>query len=300
VDIDATIDARVQQALQAMPTVTPQPTATPQAIPTPLPTATPAPVPTPQPTATPARTATPQPTATLVPTSTPQPELGATPTPITLPGDLYADLRRSVVRVRNGDSYGSGWPIEEGWIITNAHVVGSSSTVSVEVPLASGGIVTRTGTVRGIDTKRDLAAVQVNHGAPVLPTRILTAEDAGEQVVQLGYSVTATGGFPAIHVGVVAAVIRHLGFVLDDAPARADLGNDTGGVSVVVFDAAADPGDSGGPVVDMEGNVVAITFGAVVTTGSGKRVLGQQQGTGIESINAVWTQLKNGTNTTSL
>ena len=296
VNIDATIDARVQEALLAMPSVTPQPTATPQTIPSPQPTATPQPPPTAQPSATPAFTATPQPTATPAPTSTPY----SGPTGAqTLPSDVYAAVRLSVVKVRNGSSYGSGWAIEDGWIITNAHVVGSSTSVTVEIPLGSGGVITRSGTVLGIDTKRDLAAIQVNHGAPVLSTRTVTAENAGEPVVQLGYSVSATGGFPVIHAGVITTVIRHLGNVLDDSAARIDLGNDPGGVGVVVFDAAADPGDSGGPVLDMEGNVVAITFGAVVSAG-GKRVMGQQQGTSVESINAVWEELKNGTNTTSL
>jgi len=59
---------------------------------------------------------------------------------VTLPSDIYADLRRSVVRISAGETYGSGWAIEEGWIITNAHVVAGNSTVTVEVPLANGGV----------------------------------------------------------------------------------------------------------------------------------------------------------------
>ena len=227
-------------------------------------------------------------------------EIVATPTAIPVPSDLYGDVRLSIVRIQTpANTIGSGWAIEDGWIITNEHVVSGHSAVTVEVPQADGGITTLNGVVRGIDTKRDLAAIEVDHDAEVLPTRIITASDSGIPIIQLGYSVHATGGFPVIHTGVVTTVVRHLGTVLSDAPQRADEGGDQGGVGVVYFDADADPGDSGGPVLDMQGNVVGITFGSTVTTAGGKRVHGQQQATGIESINRVWSSLKNGVNTTS-
>lgn len=312
VDLEGTIDVRVLEALAAQPTVTPQPTSTPQpvptpqTVPTPLPTPTPAPTVTPQPTATlapaptPPSTATPQPTSTPAPTATPQEPFPPTSTPMAVPVDLYSEVRLSVVKIRNGSTTGSGWAIEDGWIITNEHVIAGSGTVSVEVPNTSGGVEILTGTVRGFDKKRDLAAIQVAHSAPILPTRVIEAEDAGTAIIQLGYSVSSTGGFPVVHSGVVTTVIRHLGTVLETSSQRADEGNDTAGVGVVIFDADADPGDSGGPVLDLQGNVVGITFGAVVFTSGGKRVIGQQQATGIESIDRVWTQLKNGTITTSL
>lgn len=309
-DLDATIDARVEAALAAQATVTPQPTASPQPSPTPvviptqLPTATPVPTATPQPTTTPfsaptrVPTVTPQPTSTPAPTATPFSfsDTGST----TLVNDLYSEVRLSVVKIRAGNSFGSGWAIENGWIITNEHVVVGRSTVTVEIPRPSGGIRSMTGTVRGVDTKRDLAAIEVDHGAPVLPTRIVTASDAGTPIMQLGYSVVSSGGFPVVHTGVITTVVRHFGNVIESAVQRADEGDDPEGVGIVFFDADADPGDSGGPVMDLDGNVVAVTFGAQTETGSGKRVIGKQQGTAIESVNRVWEQLKEGTNTSGV
>lgn len=306
VDIDATIDSRVQDAITAQATVTPQPTPSPQATVTPITLPTPLPTPTPAATATPVPTATPQPEPTLVATATPQPtatpslEFDPTPTALPVVTELFDTVRLSVVRIRNGSSFGSGWAIQDGWIIMNEHVVTGASTVSIDIPLANGGTITRTGTVRGKDTKRDLAAVQVNHGVDALPTRVINANDSGIPIIQLGYSVIADGGFPVVHQGVVTTVVRHLGNVLDDASQRADEGDDTAGVSVVFFDAAADPGDSGGPVLNLQGEVVGITFGSVLTTGGGKRVIGQQMATGVESILRVWEQLKNGVNTSGI
>jgi S1-C subfamily serine protease len=306
VDIDATIDSRVQDALAAQATVTPQPTPSPQATVTPITLPTPLPTATPASTSTPAPTVTPQPEPTLIATATPQPTatpiegLGPTPTALPVVTDLYDSVRLSVVRIRNGNSVCSGWVIEDGWIITNEHVVTGASTVSVDIPLANGGTTTKTGTVRGVDTKRDLAAVQVVHGADVLPTRVINANDAGIPVIQLGYSVIADGGFPVVHQGVVTTVVRHLGNVLDDATQRADQGGDIAGVGIVYFDADADPGDSGGPVINLNGEVVGITFGSVVSTGGGKRVIGQQMATSVESILRVWEQLKSGVNTSGI
>lgn len=96
----------------------------------------------------------------------------------------------------------------------------------------------------------------------------------------------------------ISNVQRHLGRATDEAPTRPDRGDDTDGVGVLIFDADADPGDSGGPVLDLDGLVVAITFGSIAES-NGKRVLGQQRGTSLQSVNAVWDDLKTGVNTSS-
>jgi putative serine protease PepD len=206
-------------------------------------------------------------------------------------------VRLSVVEIRTGNGVGSGWAIEPGWIITNEHVVGTRATVTVLVPRASGGVTTLTGTVRGKDGKRDLAAIEVNHGAPVLPRRRITSADIGAEIVQLGYSA-GVGGIPSVHTGIVTSVVIHAGDVNSEASQRLDDGRSSDSVSVVVFDADADPGDSGGPVVDFDGTVVGVTYGSITIAGS-KRVLGQQRATGIRDVDQVWEDLKKGINTSA-
>ncbi len=205
------------------------------------------------------------------------------------------------MEIRSGNGTGSGWAIETGWVITNEHVVGTSATVSVLVPRPDGGTRTITGTVRGKDAKRDLAAVEVDHRATPLPRRKVNSSEAGLEVIQLGYSA-GLQGFPSVHTGIIGVVVLHLGEVGTAADQRVDDGTSSAGVSVVIFDADADPGDSGGPVLDLSGTVIGTTFGAVVSSGSGadvKRVQGQQQATGVRDIDLVWEDLKKGVDTSS-
>ena len=314
--LEATIDARVQEAFAGLPTATaqasitpqptatPQPTVTPQSIPVPAPTATRVPDPTPQPTATPVVFPTPLPTATAAATPTPAPT--ATPVPTATPAtfvpsfaDVYNRVRLGVVEIRHGTTIGTGWAIEDGWIITNEHVVESASTVSVRIPLAPSGSRTLTGIVRGRDARRDLAAIQVDHGLKPLPRRVIGTTDGGLAVIQIGYS-TGVLGYPAAKLGVVTAVFGFSGAALSTGISSFDPGASgaTSGISIVVTDAAADPGDSGGPVIDSYGAVVGTIFGSIVFSGD-KRVTGQQQAIGVKDINAVWPDLKRGIDTSS-
>jgi S1-C subfamily serine protease len=213
--------------------------------------------------------------------------------------EVYNRVRTSVVEIRHGTSVGTGWAIEDGWIITNEHVVESATTVAVRIPVAPTGSRTLTGIVRGRDTRRDLAAIQVDHGLTPLPRRVIGTTDGGLAVIQIGYS-TGVLGFPAAKLGVVTAVFGHSGAALSSGISSFDPGaaGSTSGISIVVTDAAADPGDSGGPVLDPDGVVVGTIFGSIVFSGD-KRVTGQQQAIGVKDINAVWPDLKRGIDTST-
>ena len=53
------------------------------------------------------------------------------------------------------------------------------------------------------------------------------------------------------------------------------------------MDTGADPGDSGGPIIDYEGNAVGVIYAQVKTVG-GKRVIGQQLAVGMKEVNDYW------------
>ncbi|MFW5642229.1 MAG: Do family serine endopeptidase [Roseicyclus sp.] len=141
-------------------------------------------------------------------------------------------------RPRQGQ--GSGFVIdEEGFVVTNAHVVGEAA--SVRVVLADGRELD--GSVVGRDTATDLALVKVEAEAP-LPVAALGDSDAlrvGEPVMAMGNPFGLGGSVTA---GIVSARGRDIGAGPYD--------------DFIQTDAPINPGSSGGPLVNAAGEVVGV------------------------------------------
>jgi len=197
-----------------------------------------------------------------------------------------------------GNSTGTGWVIEDGWIITNEHVVGTNKSVIVHIPMSSegSGYTSFAGNVFGVDRKRDLAAIKLDHGLEPIKTREVDVKDIGKEVFTLGYSA-GNAGVPSSHSGILSYVKvadTTLNYQKGTSYYKGDeLGSK---VSIIVFDAAADPGDSGGPIIDKDGYAIGTVYGFLESAG-GKRTTGQQLGTNMASIYEVWEDLKNNKNT---
>jgi serine protease Do len=139
---------------------------------------------------------------------------------------------------------GSGFLIHpSGYVVTNAHVVERSS--KVQVRLASGRRLQ--GTVVGRDRRVDLALVKVEatEALPVLPLGDSERLAVGELVVALGHPF---GLEQTVSLGIVS---RKGAPVQSAAP---------GGFDFIQTDAAVNPGNSGGPLVDMSGQVVGVNY----------------------------------------
>ncbi|MEO7447637.1 MAG: MarP family serine protease [Humibacillus sp.] len=138
---------------------------------------------------------------------------------------------------------GTGWVLQPGKVVTNAHVVAGSSEVRIE----GGGSLLR-GRVVAFDPERDLAVVDV-------PGLELPALGLGTDL-ERGASA-AVPGFPLDGpYRVVSARVRS---VLE---AR---GRDIYGQSQVVREiyslaTTVQPGNSGGPLLDSQGRVVGVIF----------------------------------------
>ncbi|MGH7320637.1 MAG: S1C family serine protease [Candidatus Rokuibacteriota bacterium] len=138
-------------------------------------------------------------------------------------------------------SMGSGFLVHpDGYLVTNAHVV--EGTTTVQVRLASGRRLR--GTVIGRDGRVDLALVKVESGEklPVLPLGDSNQLRVGEFVLALGHPF---GLEQTVSFGIVS---RKGAPLLAAAP----------GFDFVQTDAAVNPGNSGGPLVNMAGQVVGV------------------------------------------
>lgn len=154
---------------------------------------------------------------------------------------IYAvsKITSSVVRVVTQSEVGSGVIISaDGYILTNNHVV--QDTLLVTVCLAGGE--TYTGTVTGRDEIRDIAVIKI--AASGLSAATLGNSDnllAGEKVISMSYPVSLSGTVTATE-GVISA------FYTQKSTA----------VHSIQTDAAMNPGSSGGPLINLSGEVVGI------------------------------------------
>ena len=175
----------------------------------------------------------------------------------------YAVIQPSVVRVRGwrddegakkGTATGVGTGVvivDKGIILTNLHVV--AGALRVEVTFADG--TDSTATVISVAPEHDLAVLQ----AKTLPDDLVPATLRSTQGLAPGDEVVAVG-FPfGIGPSASAGVISGLGREFHSARGRVL-------TNLIQFDAAANPGNSGGPLVTMDGEVIGIVTGLLNPT----------------------------------
>lgn len=150
-------------------------------------------------------------------------------------------------------STGSGFIVsEEGYVLTNAHVVGNAR--SVKVKLASGKVVT--GEVTDLDQVADLALLKLNikNKLPALEFGSSSSVRPGEWVVALGSPLSLSN---TITAGIVSSCHR---------PSK-ELGLHGGpDMQYVQTDAPITIGNSGGPLVNLDGEVIGVN---TLTAGPG-------------------------------
>ena len=158
--------------------------------------------------------------------------------------DPDSNPRRS--RGRREESQGSGVIVsEDGYILTNNHVVEGADADSLEIALADGK-TKYDAKIVGTDPRTDLAVLKIE--ANKLPAVTLADSDqleVGDVVLAIG---NPFGIGQSVSMGIVSAV------------GRADLpfGNMAEYEDFIQTDAAINPGNSGGALVDAEGRLIGI------------------------------------------
>src|ERR1700752_49131 len=149
---------------------------------------------------------------------------------------------------------GSGFFItDQGYILTNNHVV--EGTKEVSIILSDGS--EQKAVIVGTDPYSDIAVLKTDGGAPAVAT--LGNSDVlnpGESVIAIG---SPLGNFKnTVTVGVVSATGR-----------SSDTGNGYQIEDLIQTDAAINRGNSGGPLVDLAGEVIGINTLIVRDSGNG-------------------------------
>ncbi|HSI54774.1 MAG: S1C family serine protease [Ramlibacter sp.] len=134
--------------------------------------------------------------------------------------------------------------IDKGVILTNLHVV--SGADRIKVTFADG--LEANATVTGVQPENDLAVLQ----ASKIPDDLIAATMRSTSDLQPGDKVIAVG-FPfGIGPSTSGGVISGLKRAFRSPEGKQEMSN------LIQFDAAANPGNSGGPLVTMDGEVVGI------------------------------------------
>lgn len=149
--------------------------------------------------------------------------------------------------------------IDKGVILTNLHVVNGADRIKV---VFHDGLEANA-TITGVQAENDLAVLQ----ASKIPDDMIAATMRSTADLLPGDKVLAVG-FPfGIGPSASGGVVSGLGRVFRSPEGKQEMKN------LIQFDAAANPGNSGGPLVTMDGEVVGIVT-AILNPTSARTFLG--------------------------
>jgi putative serine protease PepD len=170
------------------------------------------------------------------------------------------------VRSGNTGGEGSGFVIsEDGYILTNNHVVESAAGGRGQIRAVFQDGQEAAATVVGRDPTTDIAVVKVDGVDNLTPVDLGRSDDlrVGQPVVAIGSPFELSG---TVTAGIISALNR---------PVSAGGGGQTTVMDAIQTDAAINPGNSGGPLVNMKGQIIGINS-AIYSPQSSGGLPGQQ------------------------
>ncbi len=172
-------------------------------------------------------------------TASPTPVATATPLPVT---DLYQQVVPSVVMITTSKgSLGSGVIVNDtGTVLTAHHVISGGGSISI---LFADGTKSAA-TVTSVNPKIDIAALTPRK----LPEVVVPATLGGS--VAIGSDVVAIGNPLGLRYSTTTGIVSGL-----DRRTKTETGPLSG---LIQFDAAVNPGSSGGPLLNTQGLVVGV------------------------------------------
>jgi S1-C subfamily serine protease len=159
------------------------------------------------------------------------------------PASVYESARTSVVLIRTETAQGSGFVWRtQNYILTNWHVVNDTDTVTVEFYDGT----RRPATVLGLDAYSDVAVLSITG----VPDEAVPLELGNSSEIHIGQQVVAIGNPLGYSGSLSSGVISQMNEKIDLPPLI---------IPVLQLDVTIAPGSSGGPLLDLHGNVLGIT-----------------------------------------
>ncbi len=172
-----------------------------------------------------------------------------------------------------GESTGSGVIITtDGEIITNNHVISGASSITVSTSDGK----EYTAQVVGTDSAKDLALIKLDNASGLTAATLGNSSNVqvGDEVVAIGSPEGLTG---TVTSGIVSALDRDVTVSTDESQGQqqqqqgggwpfefggqqfnGDTGSSTTTYKALQTDASLNPGNSGGALIDMNGNIIGI------------------------------------------
>ena len=189
----------------------------------------------------------------------PTPDEGDDPERTPLEGSAYTEVYRQVVdsvaavrvQLPDGTSGGTAWMYDDNHVVTNEHVVDGGETYSLwfhedgwrEATVVATDVYSDLAVLRPRDAPDDATPIPLVEQEPPVGTRVLAIGNP------FGFSGSVTAG---IISGVDRTLPAPKGFSIADA---------------IQTDAAVNPGNSGGPLITLDGDVVG-----VINSGGGDNI----------------------------
>jgi serine protease Do len=181
--------------------------------------------------------------------------------------NIYLDVNPSVVNISvilaDGEAQASGFVWDnQGYIVTNNHVVDGASRISVT--FHDGTVVDAS--LMGVDPDSDLAVIKVKPaGIPLKP--VTMGDSTTVRVGQLALAIGNPFGLQGtLTVGFVSAVGRIV-------PASENTASPGYSIpDIIQTDTALNPGNSGGVLLDISGSVIGVTQSIATNSGGSSGV----------------------------
>ncbi|MGA5260176.1 S1C family serine protease [Streptomyces griseoincarnatus] len=191
----------------------------------------------------------------------------------------------SIVEIKaassSGSATGSGVIVtEDGEVVTNNHVVAGASRIQVGTHDGT----TYDARVVGTDSSKDLALIKLEDASGLKAATLGDSDgvQVGDQVVAIGSPEGLTG---TVTSGIVSALDRDVTVSTDESQGQQQRGGgwpfefggrqfngDTGGSTTtykaIQTDASLNPGNSGGALIDMNGNIIGINSAMYAPSGA--------------------------------